>query len=111
MNPQTKAVALCIVLLLVSRPALAAQVYGTVTEGGSFVSNAAVIINCGGEEFLSQTDDRGSFGVYVRVTGRCMLSIAGFDAQPLEVYSYPKPVNYRIHLQRMADGTYQLSRR
>jgi hypothetical protein len=111
MKPQPTAIALCIVLLLFSGPAIAAQVYGTVTEGSTFVPNVTVIIVCGAEEYRSQTDNRGSFGVYVGVTGRCLLSVAGFDAQPLEVYSYPKPVNYRIYLQRKPDGTYQLDRR
>lgn len=91
-------------------PALAAQVYGTVTEGSASVTNREVVIICGGQSFKGNTDEHGSFGINVRTAGRCTLTISGYSAPGLVIYSYPKPVNYRINVNRKADGSYSLDR-
>lgn len=85
-------------LFLWSLPAVAGQVYGTVTGASGPVSNATVSIVCpGGKPAQRTTDQYGSYSVYVNGKGKCTITVNGKG--PLSIRVYDDEVRYDLHLQ------------
>ena len=85
-------------LFLCSTPAVAGQVYGTVTGTGGPVSNASVRIECPGlKPAQRKTDQYGSYSVYVNGRGKCEIRVNG--AGPLSIRVYDDEARYDLHIE------------
>jgi hypothetical protein len=100
-------------LVLLAPPALAGEVYGTVSEGGKPVAEAtAVEAKCGEHSYPAvKTDKAGSFRVVVQEKGKCTVTVRHKGQSPtLEFASYDEGV--QVDLVLVAEnGTYALKRK
>jgi hypothetical protein len=104
---------LALVLLVFASPALAGEIYGTVTENGKSVGEGvAVAARCGDKTYPQvKTDKTGSYHLVVAETGKCALTVHWKDQAPaLEVASYDEGVQVDLVLV-LADGKYALRRK
>ena len=82
-------------LMLVSTPAMAGELYGTITEGGKPVGEGvAVEANCGGKAYPAvKTDRGGAYHLVVQEKGKCTLTVRIRNQAPsIEVASYDEGV-------------------
>jgi hypothetical protein len=94
-------------LLAVSGPVLAGEVYGKVTLGGSSVGGGATIgARCGETSYAAQpTDKSGRYHLIVGKSGKCSLIVTYKGASAsLDMVSNEDAVQYDIELE-MKDGT------
>jgi|SRR5262249_12407983 len=93
--------------------AFAAQIYGSLTEGGQPVRGVKVVIKCSSDQsYTGDTDNNGSYSVYVRENGRCSFTVYYQNqTATADVYSYNDPVRYNFELVRQPNGQYILQRR
>lgn len=93
--------------------AYAAQIYGSLTEGGSPVRGVRAVIKCSsGREYSKDTDNYGSYNVYVGEKGKCAFTVYYSGQTPTsDVYSYDEPVRYDFELMRQQNGQYILRRK
>jgi len=93
-----------IAFLLVLNPimAFAGEIYGTIRESGSPVKGASVTVECSNNTYPAQTDDYGSYRVFVPVNGKCSLTVTyiGVTSQKFSVFSYTDPVRYEFEWNR-----------
>lgn len=76
-------------------PAQAAQIYGSVFEGGGAVSGQVVRVVCdSGDRDENKTDGHGSYRLFVKQTGKCTLSIPGKGGASARIYSFDEPVRF-----------------
>jgi hypothetical protein len=82
------------VLMLVSTPAMAGELYGTITEGGKPVGEGvAVEAACGGKTSSVKTDKGGAYHLVVQEKGKCTLTVRIHSQAPsIEVASYDEGV-------------------
>ncbi|HJZ68628.1 MAG TPA: hypothetical protein VKF81_10945 [Blastocatellia bacterium] len=107
---------LTLVLLLFLLPTVvfAAQVYGSLKEGGRPVGRGCkVVVDCSGELYERETDDYGSYSVYAARKGKCTLQVyyQGQWSSRFDIYSYDDPVRYDFDLVRDGNGQYFLRRK
>ena len=82
--------------LVVSGEAAAATIYGTIRQGSQPVTNAPVVLSCGGSEAATtNTDARGAYRLTTGRTGRCNLQIRGAST---EVILYQDPIRYDFEI-------------
>lgn len=94
--------------LAAAGPAAAATIYGSLTQGGQPLANAALELRCGNERPLpGTTDTRGSYRFTVGATGNCELLVQGALAR---VVVYPEPTRYDFDLRKGKEGL-ELARR
>ena len=107
-----KAAALLLLMLILPSAAFAAQVFGMLTGNGRPIRGARVLIQCEGNTYSGDTQDEGSYSVYVRQQGRCDLTVeyGQQTTRPFSVYSYGDPVRYDFELVQDSDGRYRLDR-
>ena len=90
----------------------AAEIHGTVSEGGKTLPEGVTLkIDCGGTTTTAQTDQFGSYSLKVGTTGECMLSIDYKKASPsVKVSVYEKPSRYDLVVKEEA-GKLALTRK
>ena len=76
----------------------AAEIHGTVSEGGKAVpEGVALKLDCSGTQATAQTDQFGSYSLKVGATGECQLSVDYKKASAsLKVTVYDKPSRYDL---------------
>lgn len=86
-------------------PASAAEIHGTVSEGGKpLPAGAALKLDCAGASGEAKTDGFGSYSLKVAGTGECKLSIDYNGASAsLPVTVYEKPSRYDLALRKDGD--------
>ncbi len=87
--------------------AVAATIYGSLSEAGKPVAGADMVLQCGAEGTPGKTDARGAFRFTVNKTGNCELRVAGAVA-PVIVYDEPTRYDYEV---RRAGNASSLVRR
>jgi hypothetical protein len=100
-------------LLLSALPALAGEIYGTITEGGRPVGEGvAVEARCGEKAYPQvKTDKAGGYHVVVAETGKCSLTVHHKGQTPrIEVASYEEGVQVDLELVQ-AEGKYTVRRK
>ena len=98
-------------LLLICTPALAGEMYGTITSGGKPVDGVAVEANCGGKSYPTKTDKSGSYHLAVQEKGKCTLTVKYQNQSPsIEVASYDEGVQVDLVLEAK-DGAVSLKRK
>jgi hypothetical protein len=103
---------LVFLFLLFPSSAHAGHVYGTVRDSnGGPVQAAPVEIRCSGKTYPGQTDQYGSYAIFVNDSGKCTFAVT-CDGQNLtsDIYSYGGPVKYDFDCSRVGGGI-QLRRR
>jgi hypothetical protein len=90
----------------------AAEIHGTVSEGGKTLpEGVALKLDCGGTTAAAQTDQFGSYSLKVAATGECVLSIEYKKANPsVKVTVYEKPSRYDLEVKDVA-GKLSLTRK
>jgi hypothetical protein len=82
----------------------AAEIHGTVSEGGKTLPEGVGLkLDCGGTSATAQTDQFGSYSLKVGATGECVLSIDYKKASPsVKVTVYEKPSRYDLVVKEEA---------
>ena len=108
---KVKILLLFLFLFLFPTAAFAGEVYGTLKEGDKPVgANIRVEIVCGRNPYSAQTDQYGSYRLYVRDLGPCTLRVAYKNQTPeLAIQSYSDPERYDFQLVPVS-GRYVLRR-
>jgi hypothetical protein len=90
----------------------AAEIHGTVSEGGKpLPEGVALKLDCGGTSATAQTDKFGSYSLKIGATGECALSIAYKKGNPsVKVTVYEKPSRYDLEVSEAA-GKLSLTRK
>lgn len=103
---------LLLLILLCPTLGLAAQIYGKLRENENPVGQGVrVEIACGAGTYSGQTDDQGTYSVFVRQTGRCRFTVYYKGQTPrTEIYSSDEPYKYDFDLVQQG-GRYGLNRR
>lgn len=101
-----------IVLLLSAGPALAGEIFGTMTEGTKAVgAGVKVDISIAGKTYTAETDTFGSFRLIVKEKGKCTLTARFKDQSPsFQLVSYDKAARYDLILEAK-EGKYFLRRK
>jgi hypothetical protein len=97
-----KALILAATLALGSAGTLrAAEVFGTISEGGKpLPAGVAVQLDCGDASVSGKTDQFGSYSLRSAAAGDCRLTVTYKGAKPsLQVTLYEKPNRYDLVLQ------------
>ena len=87
------------------------DVFGYIKYGDGVIERGVKIeITCRGKTYSGETDEFGSYRIYVAENGQCTL-IAHFRGQApsLPVYSYDTSVRYNLRMVE-GDGRYSLER-
>lgn len=105
MHAKVKAVAIA---LLCPTCSIAAEIYGTISEGGKPIRNESVRIECRGstpeskpegksesKPEMRRSDEYGSYRVFTNALGRCELFVGDLR---VEVYSYERAVRYDFEI-------------
>jgi hypothetical protein len=93
-------------------PAQAAQIYGSLFEDGSSLTEEVVLVVCdsGGRD-ENGTDEHGGYQLFVKQTGRCTLSLPDKGGASADIYSFEEPVRFDFDLISAPDGGAQLRKR
>ncbi|HKY33474.1 MAG TPA: carboxypeptidase-like regulatory domain-containing protein [Candidatus Polarisedimenticolia bacterium] len=99
-------------VILAAAPALAGEMYGTVTEAGRPVEGASVEARCGAKAYpAARTDKGGSYHLAVQEKGKCTLTVQHKGQSPsLEVASYDEGVQIDLVLE-LKGGAYTVRRK
>jgi hypothetical protein len=91
-----KALSLGVLAWLLAIAAGAAEVYGTVSEGGKTLPQGVPLkVDCSGTTASGQTDQYGSYSLKVAATGECTLSLEYKGSKPsAKVTLYDKPTKF-----------------
>src|SRR6185369_7987334 len=98
--------------ILAAAFAAAAEIHGTVTDGGKPVGEGvAVKLDCGGASSAAKTDSFGSYSIKAASGGECTVSVdyKGGSAST-KVTVYDKPTKYDFALKQEG-GKWTLERR
>ena len=104
---------LAALLLLIASPAMAGEMYGTITEGGKPVGEGAVVeARCGQTSYPGvKTDKAGAYHLMVQEKGKCTLTVRHKNATPtIEVASSDEGVQIDLVLEQKG-GSYTLRRK
>jgi hypothetical protein len=83
--------------LVLAASASAAEIHGTVSEGGKPLAAVVVKLDCGGTSVSGKTDEFGSYSLKLGATGDCRLTLEYKGATPsLKVTVYDKPSRYDL---------------
>jgi hypothetical protein len=109
-----KILARFILFLLLSPGSLsAAQMLGTIRQGGNPLPNAAIQVSCGGHRHDGKTDQYGSYSINIPEKGKCsfFVTVNGRTAGPVDVFSYDDPVRADFDVIPDSNGNLALRRR
>lgn len=103
---------LAVALSLVSSSTLAGEMFGTISEGGKPVSEGVKVVVAAGEKtYSAETDKFGSYRLFVKEKGKCILKVHFKDQTPsFQVASFEKSTRYDFVLN-LKDGKYTLGRK
>ena len=104
-------------IILFPSSVFAGEVYGCIKEGKKFIGKGVKVeVTSDSNTYSTKTDKYGSFRLYVKEKGKCILKIY-FTKQDKEqttqdfaVYSYENPVKYDLFLEK-EDDKYYLKRK
>jgi hypothetical protein len=101
-----------LLLMLFPSVALGGEIFGTITEEGRSIGQGTKVeIVSSGNTYSAETDKFGSYRIYVKETGRCVLKVQhGGQTPSIEISSYESSVRYDLALEKK-DGQYSLKRR
>src|SRR5512135_884607 len=82
--------------------ALAGEIYGTVKEGGKPINaGAKVEVKCSKGSYSVETDNLGSYRLFVPEQGKCTLSVtSGGDSPQMTVHSFEDSTRYNLVLEK-----------
>ena len=104
---------LAALLLMIASPAMAGELYGTITEGGKPVGEGVVVeARCGQTSYPGvKTDKSGTYHLVVQEKGKCTLTVHHKGASPtIEVASYDEGVQVDLVLEQKG-GSYSVRRK
>lgn len=107
-----KKLAAAAALLVLPLALSAAEIHGTVSEGGKpLAQGVALKLDCGGTTASAATDQFGGYSLKIAATGQCKLSIdyKGSSAA-LSVAVFEKPSRYDLEVKQEA-GKLALARK
>jgi len=89
-------------LLAGASAAAAAEIHGTVSDGGKPVPKGVVLkLDCGGSSAQASTDEFGSYSLKIGATGECKLTVDYQGASgSLGVSVYDRPSRYDIAVSK-----------
>ncbi|MGI8917353.1 MAG: hypothetical protein ACR2H6_02040 [Pyrinomonadaceae bacterium] len=89
-----KALKIIMLTLLLTAPAYAGQIYGSLKEAGRPVANATFEVFCPQGSFRGVTDGYGAYSINVG-RGKCTFRLYYRNQQPsFDLYSYDSPLRY-----------------
>jgi len=93
-----KALSIGVCCLALAWAAEAAEIHGTVSEGGKTLpAKVPVKLDCSGTSASAQTDQYGSYSVKIAATGECTLSLDYKKSSPsVKITVYEKPSRYDL---------------
>jgi hypothetical protein len=105
----------CIVSLLVvslASPGFAGKIYGGLSEAGKPVAQGVKIeVTCGSNNYSAETDAYGSFSLFSKEQGKCMLKVHYQNQTPaIDINSYAGSVQYDLILEKKG-SEYTLKRK
>ncbi|MGE5790500.1 MAG: hypothetical protein ACM33C_06500 [Syntrophaceae bacterium] len=82
--------------------ALAGEIYGTVKEGGKPIKAGTKIeVKCAKGSYSAETDNLGSYRLFVAEQGKCTLSVKSGDVAPqMTVNSFEDSARYNLVLEK-----------
>ena len=82
--------------------ALAGEIYGTVKEGGKPIkAGTKVEVKCAKGSYSAETDNLGSYRLFVPEQGKCALSVKSSDGSPqMTVHSFEDSTRYNLVLEK-----------
>lgn len=98
--------------LVLAGVAAAAEIHGTISEGGKTLpAGVPVKLDCSGTSGSAQTDQFGSYSLKIAATGECTLSLEYKKSSPsVKVTVYEKPSRYDLVVTEEA-GKLNLTRK
>ena len=86
------------------------EVFGDIRLGEKYIADAPVSLKCGDETVTGKTDEKGSFRLAAKGSGKCVFTVT-YEKKPLsvDVVVFEKPARYRLMLEPK-DGAYVLKR-
>jgi hypothetical protein len=99
-----KRLAAAAALLALPLTLTAAEIHGTVSEGGAPVAQGVALkLDCGGTSATASTDKFGGYSLKIAASGQCKLTIdyKGSSAS-LPVAVFEKPSRYDLEVQQEA---------
>jgi hypothetical protein len=100
------------VALLVSAAGGAAEIFGTISEGGKpLAAGAAVKLECGSASVSGVTDQFGSYSMRSSASGECTFTLTYKNSSAsLKVTLYEKPSRYDLVVKQEA-GKLEIARK
>ena len=93
-----------VALAALAAPAAAAEIHGTVSEGGKpLAQGVALKLDCGGTTASASTDQFGGYSLKIAASGQCKVSIdykGGSASLPVAVFE--KPSRYDLEVKQEA---------
>ncbi len=82
--------------------ALAGEIHGTVKEGGKPVKAGTKLeVKCAKGSYSAETDNLGSYRLFVPEQGKCTLTVKASDASPqMTVHSFEDSSRYNLVLEK-----------
>ena len=104
--------ALVVQLLILCPPVPAGEIFGTIKEGTKALPKGTKVeIISPHKTYSGQTDNYGSYRLYVREKGKCSLKVHVDKLTPsIDIFSYEKSTRYDLVLER-TDSTVALKRK
>ena len=107
-----KALSIGVCCLALAWAAGAAEIHGTVSEGGKTLpAKVPVKLDCSGTSVSGETDQYGSYSLKIAAAGECTVSVEYKKSSPsVKVTVYEKPSRYDLVVSEEA-GKVTLSRK
>lgn len=108
-----RALVLCLVQsALVMSASFAGEIFGTIKADGKIVPKGLKLeIASPAKTYNTETDNYGSYRLYVPEKGKCMLTLYYRKRSPsIQIYSYPKSTRYDFTVEQK-DTLYVLKRK
>ena len=99
--------------VVLSAPATAATIFGTLTQKGKPVAKAHLTLSCAGlpAPVETQTDDRGSYHFSLKAKGSCKLTYQNGSVEAhTDVVVDPNPTQYDFDLDMGTAGAHLVRR-
>lgn len=99
-----KALKIMMLTLVLTTPAYAGQIYGSLKEGGRPVANVSFEVFCPQGSFRGVTDGYGAYSLNVG-RGKCTFRLYYRNQQPsFDLYSYDSPLRYDFDVVDAKNG-------
>ena len=99
-----RALKIIMLALILTSPAYAGQIYGSLKEDGRPVANATFEVFCPQGSFRGVTDGYGAYSINVG-RGKCTFRLYFRNQQPsLDIYSYDNPLRYDLDVVNSKAG-------